>query len=147
MHVPVPVQAPDQPAKSELASGLAVSVTDVPLANFALQAEPQLIPEGLLVTLPPPVPAFWTIIPIDKGEVATVGWGEPQPPRKIETRATARRRDATSVRVIQTSSESTAFEVLPRFDETSAIRYVTAGINSSAVLSAQQGGHELHFGF
>ena len=44
----VPVQAPDQLVNSELASGFAVSVTDVPLANFALHVEPQLIPDGLL---------------------------------------------------------------------------------------------------
>jgi len=49
---------PDQLVNSELASGFAVSVTDVPLANFALHAEPQLIPDGLLVTVPTPVPAF-----------------------------------------------------------------------------------------
>ncbi len=64
---PVPEQAPNQPVKSELASGFAVSVTDVPLANFALHAKPQLIPDGLLVTVPPPVPAFWTVISIDNG--------------------------------------------------------------------------------
>ena len=58
VHAPVPVQAPDQLVNSELASGFAVSVTDVPLANFALHAEPQLIPDGLLVTVPTPVPAF-----------------------------------------------------------------------------------------
>jgi hypothetical protein len=118
VQVSVPEQAPDQPLKTELTFGFAVSVTDVPLANFALHAEPQFIPEGLLVTVPPPVPAFWTVISIDKGEVGSVIWGEPQPARKVETRATARRRDTTSVRVIQTSSESTAFQVRPRFEET-----------------------------
>jgi len=66
VQVPVPEQAPDQPAKNELAFGFAVSVSDVPLANLALHAEPQLIPEGLLVTVPPPVPAFWTVISIDE---------------------------------------------------------------------------------
>lgn len=58
MQVSVPEQAPDQPLKVELAFGFAVSVTEVPLANCALQAEPQLIPAGLLVTVPPPDPAF-----------------------------------------------------------------------------------------
>ena len=97
MHVSVPEQAPDQPLKSEFAFGFAVSVTDVPLAKFALHAEPQLIPEGLLVTVPPPVPAFWTVISIDEGGVASVPLGEPQPTRRVERKATARRRDTTSV--------------------------------------------------
>ena len=73
MQVPVPVQAPDQPVKSELSSGFAFSVTDVPLANLALHTEPQLIPDGLLVTTPPPVPAFWTAISIDEGAAVTGG--------------------------------------------------------------------------
>jgi len=97
VQVPVPEQAPDQPAKNELAFGFAVSVSDVPLANLALHAEPQLIPEGLLVTVPPPVPAFWTVISIDEWEVVSVSRGEPQPARKIERRATEKRRETTSV--------------------------------------------------
>ena len=96
MQEPVPEQAPDQPVKSELVSGFAVSVTDVPLSNLALHARPQLIPDGLLVTVPPPVPAFWIVISIDNGEVTLVPWGEPQPARKVERRATERRRKATS---------------------------------------------------
>jgi len=46
----VPVQAPDHPAKVELAFGLAVSVTAVP----ALKVDPV----GLLVTVPLPVPVL-----------------------------------------------------------------------------------------
>ena len=49
LQLPVPVQAPDQPANVELAFGAAVSVTIVPLAKLALHIAPQLIPEGLLV--------------------------------------------------------------------------------------------------
>lgn len=61
MQVPVPVHAPDQPVKSELASGLAVSVTDVPLVNVALHVDPQLMPAGTLVTVPVPLPASVTV--------------------------------------------------------------------------------------
>ncbi len=64
VHVLVLVQAlapaPDHPANVELAPAVAVKVTDVPLSKLALQVDPQLIPEGLLVTVPVPVPAFCT---------------------------------------------------------------------------------------
>lgn len=55
VHLPVPEHAPDQPENAELEAGAAVSVTEVPAANVALQAEPQLIPAGALVTVPVPV--------------------------------------------------------------------------------------------
>ena len=58
VQVPVPVQAPVQPVKTELASCFAVSVTDVPLAKLAIHAVPQIIPDGVLVTAPPPAPAL-----------------------------------------------------------------------------------------
>lgn len=47
---------PVQPAKDEFAAAVAVSVTGVPGLKLALQVCPQLIPDGLLVTLPEPVP-------------------------------------------------------------------------------------------
>ena len=40
---------------------MAVSVTGVPLANEAEQVAPQSIPDGELVTVPEPVPAFDTV--------------------------------------------------------------------------------------
>jgi len=49
---------PDQPAKVEPKAGVAVKVTAVPLLNVAEQLLPQLMPAGLLVTVPLPVPAF-----------------------------------------------------------------------------------------
>ena len=48
----VPVQTPDQPAKVELASGVAVRVIKVPARN-ELQLLPQDMPAGVLVTVPP----------------------------------------------------------------------------------------------
>jgi hypothetical protein len=61
VHVGVAVHAPDQRANVEPAPGVAVSVTSVPLANVALHVVPQLMPEGLLVTAPVPVPPLWTV--------------------------------------------------------------------------------------
>lgn len=50
----VPEQAPLQPAKRAPDAAVAVSVTVVPSATVVLQAVPQLIPAGALVTVPPP---------------------------------------------------------------------------------------------
>ena len=61
LHVPVPVQAPDQPVNVEPVLGVAVSATAVPLAKLALQVAPQLMPDGLLVTVPVPVPLPCTV--------------------------------------------------------------------------------------
>jgi len=60
-QAPVPVQGPLQPAKVDPLSGVSVNVTIVPLAKFAVQVVPQLIPVGLLVTVPVPVPASVTV--------------------------------------------------------------------------------------
>jgi len=56
-QAPVPLQAPLQPPKLEPATGVAVSMTVVPLLKFAEHVPGQLIPAGLLLTLPLPVPA------------------------------------------------------------------------------------------
>jgi len=49
---PVPVQAPPQPENPEPPPGVAVSVTWVPLLKVAEQVVGQLIPAGVLVTVP-----------------------------------------------------------------------------------------------
>src|SRR2546425_8145241 len=62
VHVPVPEQPPPlQPVKAEPAAGLALRVTTVPLAKLAEQVAPHVIPAGLLVTVPAPVPALETV--------------------------------------------------------------------------------------
>jgi len=55
VHGPVPEQAPDQPTKIEPRPGVAVSVTVVPAANDVEHVNPQLMPVGLLVTVPLPL--------------------------------------------------------------------------------------------
>jgi hypothetical protein len=62
LQVPVPLHGAVQPAKVDPASAVAVSVTVVPAVKFTAHVVPQLIPAGLLVTVPVPVPS----LPIDK---------------------------------------------------------------------------------
>lgn len=60
-QVPVPAQPPPlQPANVDPVDGVAVNVTFVPEENDLEQVDPQSIPDGLLVTLPLPVPDFVT---------------------------------------------------------------------------------------
>jgi hypothetical protein len=60
-QVPVPPHPPpDQPPKVDMAFGAAVNVTCIPCSKLAEQAGPQLIPEGLLITVPVPLPVVAT---------------------------------------------------------------------------------------
>jgi len=62
VQLPVPEQPPPvQPVKVEPAAGAAVSVMAAPLAKLAEQVAPQVIPAGLLVTVPVPAPAGVTV--------------------------------------------------------------------------------------
>jgi hypothetical protein len=55
MQVAVPLHPPAHPAKTVPILGVAVNVTAVPELKEALQVDPQLMPEGELVTLPDPI--------------------------------------------------------------------------------------------
>ena len=55
VHVPVPLQAPDQPLKKLPLVGLAIRVTTVQSLKLAAHCVGQLMPAGLLVIVPPPL--------------------------------------------------------------------------------------------
>jgi hypothetical protein len=57
----VPVQAPDQPLKTESVVASAVKVTLLFWLKLVAQVAPQLMPVGELVTVPSPVPALVTV--------------------------------------------------------------------------------------
>lgn len=57
----LPLQPPAQLTKVEFAAGVSVRVTEVPEIKLALQVGAQAIPEGVLATLPVPVPAKLTV--------------------------------------------------------------------------------------
>jgi len=54
--VAVPLHAPLQPANTLPVAGAAVNVTAVSLAKFSVQSVPQLMPAGVLTTVPVPFP-------------------------------------------------------------------------------------------
>jgi hypothetical protein len=56
--VDVPLHDPDHFENLEPEFGVAVSVTDFPLGNLALQETAQLMPVGLLVMVPDPPPVL-----------------------------------------------------------------------------------------
>ncbi|NKE70326.1 hypothetical protein MNODULE_06175 [Nitrospiraceae bacterium HYJII51-Mn-bac16s-1-B09] len=60
---PAPEQAPLQPVKSESSPGVAVRETRVLIVYVSEQSAPQLIPAGLLTTVPVPVPLFARVRP------------------------------------------------------------------------------------
>jgi hypothetical protein len=68
VQLPVPVHALLQPAKLEPVAGVSVRVTLVPLAKFALHVPGQVMPAGMLVTVPDPLPATVT----DKAKVTVL---------------------------------------------------------------------------
>jgi hypothetical protein len=70
-QVPVPMQAPLQPANVAPGLAAAASMTAVPLLKFVLHVPGQLIPAGLLVTVPLPVPGNVTF---KGGLMATSSW-------------------------------------------------------------------------
>ena len=57
----MPLQAPLHPENIDPPAGDADKVTVVPALYALLQSSPQLMPAGLLMTVPVPAPAFVTV--------------------------------------------------------------------------------------
>ncbi|MGA2373877.1 MAG: hypothetical protein ABSF72_00050 [Candidatus Sulfotelmatobacter sp.] len=73
LQVALPVHPPLQPEKTSLAAGVSLSVTCVFCGKLAEHMPGQLIPGGLLVTVPAPVPAMVTdIVTFSEGGLATI---------------------------------------------------------------------------
>jgi hypothetical protein len=77
VQLPVPEQAPDQPANLERAEATAVSVTAVPCPKACAQVAPQLIPAGLEVTVPLPLPALVSVSVLSLSNLAVAVWSAP----------------------------------------------------------------------
>jgi hypothetical protein len=58
---PLAQPVPLQPAKVEPAAAVAIKVTRAPLLKVAEQVLPQLMPAGVLVTVPSPLPVLVTV--------------------------------------------------------------------------------------
>ena len=61
LQAPVPVHPPVHPPNVEVDPGASLSVTTVPAANVYWHVVPQLMPAGLLVMVPAPVPESFTV--------------------------------------------------------------------------------------
>ncbi len=61
VQVPVPLHAPDHPVKALPTAAVADSTTEVPDRNDDVHVAPQLMPAGLDVTVPEPLPLFDTV--------------------------------------------------------------------------------------
>lgn len=69
VQAPLPLQAPPQPPNVPPPVAVAVSVTELPLTKLPLHVAPQLIPAGVLVTVPLPV-----LVTVRSALGAAVNW-------------------------------------------------------------------------
>ena len=70
----MPLHAPLKPEKLEAESAVAVKLTEVPLLKLAVQVEGQLIPAGLLVTVPEPETVTVNCAELALVNVAATDW-------------------------------------------------------------------------
>jgi hypothetical protein len=84
VQVPVPSQGPaPHPVKVDPSEAVAVNTTVVPLAKLNEHVAPQLIPAGLLVTVPAPFPVSVIVsitLPLASIVVGSVAFAVTDPP-------------------------------------------------------------------
>src|SRR6058998_576540 len=148
VQAPVPEQPPPlQPLKVEPAVGTTVSVTAVPLMKLAAQVAPQLMPAGLLVTVPAPAPALETVstragvkvtVTVVAAEIVTTHDPVPehppplQPP-KVEPAA------GTAVSVTAVPLAKLAVQIAPHVMPTGELMTVPLPVPTSLTMSAKVG--------
>jgi hypothetical protein len=123
VQLPVPLQAPPQPAKLQPAEGVAVRLTCVPGAKLALHVAPQLTPDGELVTVP--LPVSLTVSVKEDGElcenVAETPWfmviGTVQPPVPLQAPpqpAKLQPDEGVAVKLTEVPATKSALHVVPQ---------------------------------
>lgn len=89
MQPAVPEHAPPQPVNTNPLAGATVTPTLAPETKLAKQVVPQLIPAGLLITVPPLAGVAWTVSVCGAvGEFDGVLTGVPLPELPESTRVT-----------------------------------------------------------
>jgi hypothetical protein len=78
-----PLHAPPNPVKFEPEAAVAVSVTSVPEVKLAVQVDGQLIPAGLLVTLPLPASVTANCACLGGGGGVLLDPLDPPPPQAV----------------------------------------------------------------
>jgi uncharacterized protein involved in copper resistance len=142
LHEPVPLQAPAQPAKNDPAFATAASVTVVPEPKTAVQAGAQLIPAGLLVALPPPVPAKRT----DSRNEAASGGAMAEPDAGDATTSPCAEPFRTNPALKHAATESKFHRVTNQPPRTDLERRLDGGAGQTVVMAARKiGAHQSHF--
>src|SRR5207245_4003234 len=139
---------PLQPLKIDPESGVAVSVTAVPLVKFVVQFVPHAMPAGVLVTVPPPLPPFVTVsakvgtskvaVTAVGAEIVTVQAAVPEQPPPLQP-AKVEPAAGVAVSVTAVPLVKLAEQVTPQLIPTGALVTVPLPVPALLTVSARLG--------